>query len=163
MLVLHHSSRCDVCLDAYTWETPEQTPHAIPCGHIFCKMCVSFERSHLVITVVLIQHYNSCLTAVTPSNCPLCRKTFVPDRLKKLHVDRPPAFEQDLQEVELLQRLALVWESPEDQLVDMIDEVTGWLEDRQTDTVSFGFDCLGLCCPTHYLYVVCYGAVLIGL
>jgi hypothetical protein len=126
-------------------------------------MCVSFERSHLVITVVLIQHYNSCLTAVTPSNCPLCRKTFVPDRLKKLHVDRPPAFEQDLQEVELLQRLALVWESPEDQLVDMIDEVTGWLEDRQTDTVSFGFDCLGLCCPTHYLYVVCYGAVLIGL
>jgi len=71
--------------------------------------------------------------------------------------------EQDLQEVELLQRLALVWESPEDELADMIDEVTGWLEDRQTDTVSLGFGCLELCCPTHYLYVVCHGAVLIGL
>ena len=101
--------------------------------------------------------------AVKPPNCPLCRKAFVPDRLKKLHVDRPSVLEQDLQEVELLQRLALVWESPEDELADMIDEVTGWLEDRQTDTVSLGFGCLELCCPTHYLYVVCHGAVLIGL
>lgn len=113
MLVLHPSSRCDVCLDAYTWETPQQTPHAIPCGHIFCK---------------------TCLMAVTPPNCPLCRKAFVPDRLKKLHVDRPSGLEHDLQEVELLQRLALVWDSPGDQLDDMIDEVTGWLEDRQADT-----------------------------
>ena len=101
--------------------------------------------------------------AVTPPNCPLCRKAFVPDRLKKLHVDRPSVLEQDSQEVELLQRLALVWESPEDQLDDMMDEVTGWLEDRHTDTVSFGFGSLGLCCSTHCLYNDRCGAVFIGL
>ena len=45
MLVLHPSSRCDVCLDPYSWETPDQTPHAIPCGHIFCK---SYDHLYLI-------------------------------------------------------------------------------------------------------------------
>ena len=40
MLVLHPSSRCDVCMDAYTFQTIAETPHAIPCGHIFCRPCV---------------------------------------------------------------------------------------------------------------------------
>ena len=41
MLVVHPSSQCDVCLDAYTWSTPAKSPHAIQCGHIFCYECVS--------------------------------------------------------------------------------------------------------------------------
>ena len=52
MLVLHPSSRCDVCMDAYTFQTIAQTPHAIPCGHIFCRPCVcrcSSESSQMNI------------------------------------------------------------------------------------------------------------------
>ena len=41
MLVVHPSSQCDVCLDAYTWSTPAKSPHAIQCGHIFCYEYVS--------------------------------------------------------------------------------------------------------------------------
>lgn len=41
MLVVHPSSQCDVCLDAYNWSTPAKAPHAIQCGHIFCYECVS--------------------------------------------------------------------------------------------------------------------------
>jgi hypothetical protein len=40
MLIVHPSSSCDVCLDAYDWDIPTQMPHAIPCGHIFCKTLV---------------------------------------------------------------------------------------------------------------------------
>ncbi|KAF8882120.1 hypothetical protein BD779DRAFT_945202 [Infundibulicybe gibba] len=110
MLVLHPSSRCDVCLDSYAIDGP-QTPHAIPCGHIFC---------------------GPCLTAVNPSNCPLCRKVFAPDRIKRLHVDRPEAVE-DQQEVDLLQRIALSWEAPEEQLVELTNEVEAWLQTRNED------------------------------
>ncbi|EIN05562.1 hypothetical protein PUNSTDRAFT_122413 [Punctularia strigosozonata HHB-11173 SS5] len=70
-LVLHPESRCDICLDAYTSSTPENWPHAISCGHIFCK---------------------SCLRMVNPVACPLCRKRFDIVKVTKLHVDRysPP-------------------------------------------------------------------------
>ncbi|CAL1710963.1 unnamed protein product [Somion occarium] len=67
MLIVHPSSVCDVCLEPYGWEEQARTPHAIPCGHIFCY---------------------SCLQLTTPSNCPLCRKAFLPQRIKKIHVDR---------------------------------------------------------------------------
>ncbi|RDX54481.1 hypothetical protein OH76DRAFT_1310451, partial [Lentinus brumalis] len=67
MLVVHPSSQCDVCLDPYTWTLPAKTPHAIQCGHIFCY---------------------DCLRSTHPSNCPMCRKAFNPERIKKLHVDR---------------------------------------------------------------------------
>ena len=42
MLIVHPSSQCDVCLDAYSWSTPTKTPHAIQCGHIFCRECVPY-------------------------------------------------------------------------------------------------------------------------
>jgi hypothetical protein len=46
MLVLHPSSRCDVCLDDYTWVSPTNSPHAISCGHIFCLTCaISFMQA----------------------------------------------------------------------------------------------------------------------
>lgn len=34
MLVLHHDSSCDICLDSYS---ATKTPFAVACGHIFCS------------------------------------------------------------------------------------------------------------------------------
>ncbi|KAF8273541.1 hypothetical protein EI94DRAFT_1442328, partial [Lactarius quietus] len=68
MLQVHPDSTCDVCLDQYVFSNPAKTPHAIACGHIFCLECLA--------------HLNH------PTNCPLCRKAFGIDRVKKLHVDR---------------------------------------------------------------------------
>lgn len=112
MLILHPSSRCDVCLDAYTWQTIAQTPHAIPCGHIFCR---------------------PCLFALSPLICPLCRKKFDPSKAKKLHVDRPDTVDEN-RENDLLQRLAISAEAPEDQLQELLNEVDVWLESRADDT-----------------------------
>lgn len=68
MLQVHPDSTCDVCLDQYSFSNPAKTPHAIACGHIFCLECLA--------------HLNH------PTSCPLCRKAFGIDRVKKLHVDR---------------------------------------------------------------------------
>ncbi|KZT03701.1 uncharacterized protein LAESUDRAFT_729000 [Laetiporus sulphureus 93-53] len=114
MLVVHPSSTCDVCLDGYNWTTPANAPHAIACGHVFCLQC---------------------LHSLNPSNCPLCRKAFQPDRIKKLHVDRIyPGQDQDVtsEETELLQRVALYFgenTSVED-VNAVIDEVNAWLGAR---------------------------------
>ncbi|KIJ97199.1 hypothetical protein K443DRAFT_256451 [Laccaria amethystina LaAM-08-1] len=67
MLVLHSSSVCDICTDAYVSDDPDKVPHAVPCGHIFCKNCIGAFRS---------------------PNCPICRSRLIPDRVVKLHVDR---------------------------------------------------------------------------
>ncbi|KAF8815562.1 hypothetical protein BYT27DRAFT_7193308 [Phlegmacium glaucopus] len=112
MLILHPSSRCDVCLDAYTWQTIAQTPHAIPCGHVFCR---------------------PCLFALSPYICPLCRKRFEPNKAKKLHVDRPENVDEN-RENDLLQRLTVSWEAPEDQLRALTFEVDTWLDTRADDT-----------------------------
>ncbi|TFK18443.1 hypothetical protein FA15DRAFT_627904 [Coprinopsis marcescibilis] len=113
MFVLHPSSRCDVCLDAFSWET-DMAPYAIPCGHVFCK---------------------TCLTAVVPPKCPLCRKNYDPERLKKLHVDRLDGVDaEDTKEGEYLQRVALSFDAPEEQLQELVQELDDWLRDRLPDT-----------------------------
>lgn len=114
MLILHPSSCCDVCLEVYNWGNTAQLPHAIPCGHVFCK---------------------TCLTSVTPPKCPLCRKTFVPTTAKKLHVDRPAPSKQDVGELELLRRLSLSWSTSADsRQVQVLKEVDAWLRDRPSET-----------------------------
>ncbi|ESK94748.1 hypothetical protein Moror_14243 [Moniliophthora roreri MCA 2997] len=45
MLFIHLSSVCDVCLQSYTEDNVEKSPHTIPCGHIFCKESVSTSNS----------------------------------------------------------------------------------------------------------------------
>ncbi|TFK36277.1 hypothetical protein BDQ12DRAFT_654772, partial [Crucibulum laeve] len=112
MLVVHPSSCCDICLDPYSWETPECTPHAIPCGHIFCRRCLSH---------------------VDPPTCPLCRKAYTSERFKKLHVDRPDEV-VDPTEVTLLQKFVLKWDGPEDELAEVTSEVNSWLSDTADDT-----------------------------
>ncbi|KAJ7139941.1 hypothetical protein C8R44DRAFT_868034 [Mycena epipterygia] len=104
-LVLHSSSCCDVCLELYTWATPEDSPHAIPCGHIFCR---------------------TCLVSVEPTNCPLCRKAFNRERIKKLHVDRP---EIDT-ESGFLQRVALAFDAQTDEQAQLSVDIEPWLDAR---------------------------------
>lgn len=48
-------------------DDPDKGPHAVPCGHIFCKGCIG---------------------AFEPPNCPNCRSPLDPDRAVKLHIDR---------------------------------------------------------------------------
>ncbi|KAI0794986.1 hypothetical protein C8Q75DRAFT_730818 [Abortiporus biennis] len=115
MLVVHPSSTCDVCLEPYSWTTQANTPHAIACGHIFCLQC---------------------LQSVHPSACPLCRKLYLPERIKKLHVDRlAPGHDP---EVELLLKMALVSneDAEEEHVNNVLQDVQRWLSEGTDDHVT---------------------------
>jgi hypothetical protein len=75
-----------------------------------------------------------CLFALSPLVCPLCRKRFDPTEAKNLHVDRPETLDEN-REDDLLQRMAISAEDPEDQLQELLDEVDAWLDSRADDTV----------------------------
>ncbi|KAJ7706376.1 hypothetical protein B0H17DRAFT_1326041 [Mycena rosella] len=110
-LVLHSSSCCDVCLESYSWNPLVDDalhPHAIPCGHIFCR---------------------TCLVTVEPTNCPLCRKAFNRERIKKLHIDRP---EID-PEADLLHRVAFAYEAEDDTKLQLSTDIEAWLTGRPDD------------------------------
>ncbi|KAG1869140.1 hypothetical protein C8R48DRAFT_597834 [Suillus tomentosus] len=64
MLVLNKSSTCDVCMEGYM--TGRNSPHSIPCGHVFCQKCLGH----------LLRH-----------TCPLCRTRFSPQDVRRLHID----------------------------------------------------------------------------
>ncbi|KAH7890474.1 hypothetical protein F5I97DRAFT_35195 [Phlebopus sp. FC_14] len=132
MLVVHPASLCDVCLDPYNISSePANSPHAIACGHIFCL---------------------TCLRNLSPSACPLCRKAFQPDRVKKLHVAGPPELDGAEEEGEggattttnttqaflLLQRLALVSgeDIPDEEVVEVVTEVDAWLSGQSENDDS---------------------------
>ncbi|KAG2346443.1 hypothetical protein BDR05DRAFT_988115 [Suillus weaverae] len=124
MLVVHPASCCDVCLDPYSISSePANSPHAIACGHIFCL---------------------TCLRSLSPSACPLCRKPFQSDRVKKLHLANPPELdnaEQDAIDTHaglLLQRVALVSgeDTPEADVVEVVTEVQEWLQSQPDDPNS---------------------------
>lgn len=65
----------------------------------------------------------------------MCRKAYLPNKMKKLHVDRPEEVD-DRKEVDLLQRLVLSWDTPPEQLQQVVDEVDAWLATRHEDSVS---------------------------
>ncbi|KAI6008617.1 hypothetical protein EDC04DRAFT_3146358 [Pisolithus marmoratus] len=125
MLVVHPASTCDICLDPYSITAePVKSPHAIPCGHTFCL---------------------TCLRNLSPSACPLCRKTFRQDgNVKKLHVAEPPELDrvsegaENTQLLSLLQRVALVSveDAPDDEVVQVLAEVDEWLSQHSEDPSS---------------------------
>ncbi|KAF8884408.1 hypothetical protein CPB84DRAFT_155616 [Gymnopilus junonius] len=53
--------------------------------------------------------------------------------MKKLHVDRPDEID-DHKEFDLLQRLAISWDVPENQLKELTDEIDSWLRNRSDDS-----------------------------
>ncbi|KAI0826631.1 hypothetical protein BC628DRAFT_1419119 [Trametes gibbosa] len=76
----------------------------------------------------------SCLRLVNRSNCPLCRKAFNPERIKKLHVDKVNGDGSGLagpmlEEYELLKQIAVLFDprtSPED-INALVESVNAWL------------------------------------
>ncbi|OAX42745.1 hypothetical protein K503DRAFT_732990 [Rhizopogon vinicolor AM-OR11-026] len=123
MLVVHPASCCDVCLDPYAISSePASSPHTITCGHIFCL---------------------TCLLSLSSSACPLCRKFFQPDHIKKLHVANSSELdsEQDATNARsnlLLRRVALVSgeDTPEADVVQVLTEVQEWLRSQARDPNS---------------------------
>ncbi|KZV81440.1 hypothetical protein EXIGLDRAFT_731333 [Exidia glandulosa HHB12029] len=65
MFTILDTSTCDICEHGFTDGGPH-TASVIPCGHVMC---------------------HACLTALTPSRCPLCRAAFSPESIQKLHCD----------------------------------------------------------------------------
>ncbi|KAG1733747.1 hypothetical protein EDB19DRAFT_1577469, partial [Suillus lakei] len=123
MLVVHPSSRCDICLDPYsTSSDPATSPHAIECGHIFCLRC---------------------LRSLSTDTCPLCREPFELDYAKKLHLENRPERDnagRDNAEQRvvydhanfLLHRMSLVSgeDTPELDVVEVVSEVQEWLRSQ---------------------------------
>ncbi|KAI0067127.1 hypothetical protein BV25DRAFT_1281463 [Artomyces pyxidatus] len=112
MLLIHPDSTCDVCLDPYSWATSDNTPHAISCGHVFC---------------------NTCLNHLRPPHCPLCRKAFTADRVKKLHVDRydpSPTNDTENEARELMDRIALNSgeNTARETVEEILNEAKRWLD-----------------------------------
>ena len=66
-----------------------------------------------------------------PSTCPLCRKAFLPDRAKKLHIDRPMEHDDSARVNEFLQRLdSASSESTPEEVAQSLNEVRQWLATR---------------------------------
>ena len=75
---------------------------------------------------------------MNPSNCPLCRKSFAADRVKKLHVDRFTGHAVvDEDEGSLLHRVATSFEenTPEEAVNSLMEETRAWLATRP-DTLT---------------------------
>lgn len=83
-----------------------------------------------------------CLQSTHPSHCPLCRKTFNPERIKKLHVDRlsTGGTNDATQESEILHRLAMVSGeyTPDEDVQVVLDDVEKWMSEVDEENVSDG-------------------------
>lgn len=55
--------------------------------------------------------------------------------MKRLHVDRPEDID-DHKETDLLQRLVISWDTPPEQLAEVVGEVDAWLAHRSEESVS---------------------------
>ena len=143
MLIVHPSSTCDVCLEPFSWDSMPTTPHVIACGHVFCLQCVLAMH---FIYLASCNHICRCFQSTHPSNCPLCRKPFDPNKCKKLHVDPyAPGFEQATlvhQAYALMCRLAEVSGEnvDEERIRAAIAEVNSWFTLHSTSRRSDGTD-----------------------
>ncbi|KAJ3784781.1 hypothetical protein GGU10DRAFT_270719 [Lentinula aff. detonsa] len=126
------SSRCDICLDPFEWNSTDRTPHIINCGHVFCA---------------------ECLHQVFPTRCPLCRELFEPSEVRKLYVEpsevrklyvEPSEIrklhvescsDDDKEEVILLKQLISVHDSSEEEILRLRIRVDTWLAARTLDEV----------------------------
>jgi hypothetical protein len=109
-----------------------------------CGYQYSFLSSHIRLFNI------RCLRSLSPSACPLCRKPFQSDRVKKLHLANPPELDNaeqnaiDAHASLLLQRIALVSgeDTPEPDVVEVVTEVQEWLQSQPDDPNSVS--------PAHY-------------
>ncbi|KAJ3792869.1 hypothetical protein GGU11DRAFT_692835 [Lentinula aff. detonsa] len=116
------SSRCDICLDPFEWNSTDRTPHIINCGHVFCA---------------------ECLHQVFPTSCPLCRELFEPSEVRKLYVEPSEirklhvesCSDDDKEEVILLKQLISAHDSSEEEILRLRIRVDTWLATRTLDEV----------------------------
>ncbi|TFK36278.1 hypothetical protein BDQ12DRAFT_687136 [Crucibulum laeve] len=130
-LIIHPSSQCDVCWGSYTCESADDSPHAIQCGHVFCRTCI--------VNLSPADPHSS-----TPPICPLCRLVFTRDGANKLHVGLPTGTEvsgtgvnigagtstsqsSNSAQMSLLKELAVSWEKHPIEVEILLDEVEEWL------------------------------------
>lgn len=158
MLIVHPSSTCDVCLDGYSWATPANTPHAISCGHVFCLQSVIYAILCNDVPHLTFCNYR-CLHSTYPMLCPLCRRAFNADQIKKLHVDRSSTVKDRklftaTEESELIRRVALFFgeNSSSEDANAVIDEVHEWLAARSHDPTTVSPSSLGFV----WIYSVAY-------
>ncbi|PPR02138.1 hypothetical protein CVT24_011388 [Panaeolus cyanescens] len=64
MLSLAPASSCDIC--AHDYDDTVVVPHTITCGHVFCRSCIMQVQG--------------------PLTCPICRKPFEMQDVRKLHI-----------------------------------------------------------------------------
>ena len=114
-LQLDHSHQCAACDSLW--------PHFLP------TVCMGSDAPHRMLNLGF-----RCLRLLHPSTCPLCRKAFQPDRIKKLHVDRPPTANADddrvqAEEFELIQHVALFFgeNTPDEDVNTVLGEAEDWL------------------------------------
>ncbi|KIY72321.1 hypothetical protein CYLTODRAFT_418101 [Cylindrobasidium torrendii FP15055 ss-10] len=70
---LSSASVCDVCYEPFNISAnARKAPHSIPCGHVFCKSCLS-----------------------TLSQCPSCRRQFEQGQVRRLHVSGGRTIQSD--------------------------------------------------------------------
>jgi hypothetical protein len=98
-------------MEDYNCDDLSQSPHAIDCGHIFCR---------------------TCIRGFTPKVCPLCRQPFTKGR--KLHVDAVESNKSvpsviDAQFRMLLEHIALVSSeaSTTEDVSAVVTEVNDWM------------------------------------
>eukprot|EP00667_Euglena_gracilis_P008150 EG_transcript_8237 len=70
----YQASSCPICLDDFppsaSWPTSPQRPMALPCGHVFCRQCLT-----------------GLFQSPTGSQCPICRKPIDPNDHAAHHSD----------------------------------------------------------------------------
>ncbi|PPQ84401.1 hypothetical protein CVT25_012500 [Psilocybe cyanescens] len=114
----------------------DKTPRYRVRPYILSRSCIAAvhfaQNWSAYFTCIYGGHLHRCLYANNPPLCPLCRKAYQPNKMKRLHVDRPENID-DHKEIDLLQRLAVSWETPAEQLEEVTTEVDVWLRDRADD------------------------------
>jgi len=58
-LILHRGSHCDICLEPYTYGSL-RPPHAIPCGHIFCR---EYALHQITYTQTIHLHFEDAFSS----------------------------------------------------------------------------------------------------
>uniref|UniRef100_A0A0W0EXY8 RING-type domain-containing protein n=1 Tax=Moniliophthora roreri TaxID=221103 RepID=A0A0W0EXY8_MONRR len=115
MLFIHLSSVCDVCLQSYTEDNVEKSPHTIPCGHIFCKECLARLAS---------DHTGN------RGPCPICRHPYQLNCIKKLHVDVAEPRDAEIANGFLKRMVVACW-ADDSELSQVVAEVDGWLSGKE--------------------------------
>jgi hypothetical protein len=83
------------------------------------------------------------LLNVHPANCPLCRKPFLSDRIKRIHVERPD--NSDIyRHAEYLKRLILTWGTSDEELALLLGDIEEWLRVKTDDGVRAKLSSLSL-------------------